>query len=119
MGTNAAAELVTRSPQVRGEAEMPFGVTVTTGVKGLRLRELGRAAEKFLGQPQQQFGNDCCDMVMAGKCLGSTVAAPGLACSSFHPITAGHLLAGGTGMLGPQCHSYGISLARGSRGLGM
>lgn len=43
-----------------------------TGVKGLRLRELGKAAERFLGQSQQQFGNDYCDMVMAGKCLGST-----------------------------------------------
>lgn len=70
---------------------MPFEVTVTTGVKGLRLRELGKAAERFLGQPQQHFGNDYCDMVMAGKHLGSTVVAPGLACSSFHsepcPIT--------------------------------
>lgn len=95
-----------------------------TGVKGLRLRELGKAAERFLGQSQQQFGNDYCDMVMAGKCLGSTVAAPGLACSSFHPepcpITVGHLLAEwqwDDGMVGSQCHGYGISLVRGSRGL--
>lgn len=50
MDTNAAAELITRSHGVRGEAEMSFGVTMTAGAKGLRLR--GKAAERFLGQPQ-------------------------------------------------------------------
>lgn len=40
--TNAAAELIARTHGVRGEAEMSFRVTVTTGVEGLRLRELGK-----------------------------------------------------------------------------
>lgn len=47
MDTNAAAELITKPHEVGGEAEMSFGVSVTTGVKGLRLRELGGFLEGF------------------------------------------------------------------------
>lgn len=72
-----------------------FGATVITGVKGLRLGELGKDG-RLLGQSQQQLGNDHHGTVMAGRCHGSSGVASGLASSLPHPelcpITAGHLL---------------------------
>ena len=72
------------------------GATMVTGVKGLRLGEVGKDVGRLLGQSQQQLGNDHHGTVMAGRCCGSSGLAPGLTCSSPHPelcpITAGHLL---------------------------
>lgn len=42
MDTKAAAELITRSHRVRGEAEMSFEVTMTAGLKGTESEGTGQ-----------------------------------------------------------------------------
>lgn len=55
-----------------------FRATMITGVKGLRLGELGKGVGRLLGQSQQQLWSDHHGMVMAGRCRGSSGVAPGL-----------------------------------------
>jgi len=59
------------------EQRWSFGTTRITGVKGLRLGQLGRGIGGLLGQ---QLENDHHGTVTAGRCCGSTGVAPGLAC---------------------------------------
>ena len=73
-----------------------FGATMITGVKDLRLGELGKDVGRLLGQSEQQLGNDHHGTVMTGRCCRSPGVQPGLACSlplpEVCPFTVGHLL---------------------------